>query len=295
MVPARAFRTAFEADLVLPDGASVRLSGESADLGAELAALLGDALVPAGEAGAPVATLRAWHEDRGSPITVDGEPNDTGHGALDTAARLARIAATVAAAGRGWLAGLHAAAVRRGGATVLLPAVGGSGKTTLSAWLVARGWTLFNDDLAVLREPDLALVPAPFPLSIKSGSVAVLDARYPALRDRPVRADRAGREVRDLWLERSRLADRPGIVTHAVLPHRTPDAGRASIEPVGPDEVLRALLAGGVQLSGGASPEGVGRLVAWLGALDCRRLSYADADEAADLLESLDVPAPAGG
>jgi HprK-related kinase A len=75
---------------------------------------------------------------------------------------------------------LHAAVVARGARALILPAPPGSGKSTLCAALVARGWRLFSDELALLDITSGALVPLPRPISLKNASIDVIRAFWPA-------------------------------------------------------------------------------------------------------------------
>lgn len=73
----------------------------------------------------------------------------------------------------------HAAVLQRGDAGVILPAPPGSGKSTLCAALVSRGWRLLSDELTLVRPQDLALVPVPRPVSLKNASIGVMRAFAP--------------------------------------------------------------------------------------------------------------------
>lgn len=75
---------------------------------------------------------------------------------------------------------IHAAVVARGERALLLPAPTGSGKSTLCAGLVQRGWRLLGDDLALLRPEDGAFVPIPRPISLKNDSIQVIRRFAPA-------------------------------------------------------------------------------------------------------------------
>jgi len=69
---------------------------------------------------------------------------------------------------------IHAAVVERGGRAAILPAPPGSGKSTLCAALVNRGWRLLSDELALFRPQDGLLVPVPRPVSLKNRSIDVI-------------------------------------------------------------------------------------------------------------------------
>jgi HprK-related kinase A len=68
---------------------------------------------------------------------------------------------------------VHSAVVEKGGGALLLPAPPGSGKSTLCAALVCRGWRLLSDELAILR-PNGLLAPIPRPVSLKNASIDVI-------------------------------------------------------------------------------------------------------------------------
>lgn len=69
---------------------------------------------------------------------------------------------------------LHSAAVERAGRVLLLPAWPGSGKSTLCAALVSRGWRLFSDEFGLVRTDNGHLVPLPRPMPLKNRSIEVI-------------------------------------------------------------------------------------------------------------------------
>jgi HprK-related kinase A len=69
---------------------------------------------------------------------------------------------------------LHAAVIERNGCAVILPAPPGSGKSTLCAGLVNRGWRLLSDELALISLSDRLLTPLGRPISLKNQSVDVI-------------------------------------------------------------------------------------------------------------------------
>lgn len=76
---------------------------------------------------------------------------------------------------------LHAAVVEKHGRAAILPAPPGSGKSTLCAALVSRGWRLLSDELTLIRPADGQLVPLPRPISLKNGSIEVMRAYQPGI------------------------------------------------------------------------------------------------------------------
>lgn len=74
---------------------------------------------------------------------------------------------------------LHAAVVERNGVAAILPAPPGSGKSTLCAALVSRGWRLLSDELTLVQLDNGALQPLPRPVSLKNASIDLMRAYAP--------------------------------------------------------------------------------------------------------------------
>jgi HprK-related kinase A len=72
---------------------------------------------------------------------------------------------------------LHAGVVERDGRAVILPAVPGSGKSTLTAALATRGFRLLSDEFGVVRLSDGMLLPLLRPIALKNASIDVI-SRY---------------------------------------------------------------------------------------------------------------------
>lgn len=82
---------------------------------------------------------------------------------------------------------IHAAVIEKDGCAVIMPAPPGSGKSTLCAALVSRGWRLLSDELALVELDDHLLVPLPRPISLKNASIGVIGQYVPgAVFSRPV-------------------------------------------------------------------------------------------------------------
>lgn len=77
---------------------------------------------------------------------------------------------------------LHAAAVARNGHTLILPAPPGSGKSTLCAALVNRGWRLLSDELAIIRLDTGAMLGMARPVNLKNASIDVIQRFAPQAR-----------------------------------------------------------------------------------------------------------------
>lgn len=81
---------------------------------------------------------------------------------------------------------IHAAVLERGARALVLPAPPGSGKSTLCAALVARGWRLFSDELALIDIQGGEVVALPRPISLKNESIAAIGAFWPEAAMSPV-------------------------------------------------------------------------------------------------------------
>lgn len=73
---------------------------------------------------------------------------------------------------------IHAATLERGGKALILPGPPGSGKSTLCADLVLRGWRLLSDEFAIIRAPDVQLHPHPRPVSLKNAAIDLIARRH---------------------------------------------------------------------------------------------------------------------
>lgn len=74
---------------------------------------------------------------------------------------------------------LHAAVLERDGKALLLPAMPGSGKSTLCAALAYRGWRLLSDEFGLYRPETGLLIPMPRPLPLKNESIDIIRAFAP--------------------------------------------------------------------------------------------------------------------
>lgn len=69
---------------------------------------------------------------------------------------------------------LHAAVIEKKGFAAIMPAPPGSGKSTLCAGLVSRGWRLLSDELTLISLADGLIVPLGRPISLKNESLNVI-------------------------------------------------------------------------------------------------------------------------
>ena len=72
---------------------------------------------------------------------------------------------------------LHSAVVERRGRTLILPALPGSGKTTLCAGLIQHGWRLLSDEFGLVDHRSGIMQPLPRALPLKNRSIDVIAER----------------------------------------------------------------------------------------------------------------------
>jgi HprK-related kinase A len=77
---------------------------------------------------------------------------------------------------------LHAGVVEHAGVGIVLPAVPGSGKSTLVAALVCHGYRLLSDEFGVVRLSDHALLPLLRPVGLKNASIDLIERLAPDVR-----------------------------------------------------------------------------------------------------------------
>ena len=116
---------------------------------------------------------------------------------------------------------LHAGVVAKNDVTVILPALPGSGKSTLCAALVHRGWRLLSDEFALIRPGQLEFVPFPRCIPLKNESVSLIKAFAPdAVLGPTFFGTRKGDIAHMKPPTASALdAQQPARVTHVIFPH----------------------------------------------------------------------------
>ena len=122
-----------------------------------------------------------WHRLLGRPrhICLEDELSFTN---FPPAALLAHIEWSMnwcIASRANWFLMLHAAVLARDEGAIIMPGVPGAGKSTLSAYLMHRGWRLFSDEFTLLTPGTLELKPFPRLIPLKNDSIEVIKAAVP--------------------------------------------------------------------------------------------------------------------
>lgn len=233
-----------------------------------------------------VLRLEVYDDNGRYPIVHNGACLDTGFDLADAAIKCMREATVLATRYHPWLIIIHAAAVARGSSGILIPAVGGSGKTTLSAYLMARGYGYLNDDVVPLLKGARNLSPVPASLSIKRGSWNVLAAEFPELAGLP-EYGRGERCLKYLPPQSHQVCTQPVRCRVVLLPDYSPATTGVTVEAVSAVDVFQDIIEGGCSIKRPVQPQELQSVVAWLHDMPCYRISYSQLDQAHQGIEGL--------
>ena len=176
---------------------------------------------------------------------------------------------------------LHAAAMATSAGALLLPGVSGSGKSTLAAALTAEGWDYLSDDIAILEEGRLDVIPVPLPIALKERAWPLLANRYRNLQGLPVHHRCDGQRVRYVQpppASRSRPSGKARPVRWIVFP-RFHAAASTAVRRIGQREALESLLSHGRSKRRLTAAE-MQRLADWLSTVACFAMPMSDLNEA---------------
>lgn len=241
----------------------------------------------AGEAAAPlVAELAVEPAGERHRLLQDGRTLEAGLDADATIERLIASLAAIAAASLPWGLAVHAAAVADERGCLLLPAESRSGKSTLTAALLADpARRLLTDDFALLRPGDFAVHALGLPVVLKAGSWPALARLLPGLAEQPTQR-RHGEAVR-YWSppagQRTRTAQ---PIRALVLPRHLPGAA-PRLEPIAPFDALARVIRAPAQTKAPLTAADLAALSAWFGGLPAWRLIFGEVEAALPLLAGL--------
>lgn len=274
--------------VIRPPGATVRFRSEDRKLGEQFVALFRHLAASGRQAAGVDAELLLARDDGGEGWTVflDGRRHVRGVAGNAVLPHLVFLLAVRAMRGLDSALLLHGAVLARGGATLVLAGVAGSGKTTLAALLAVSGWRFYTDELVVLDPRNGTVEPFPMAMSIKPGSVAVLAPLYPELRRLPAWIRTDGKLVRYLPPPAASLPVKPGersMPTSLVFPGYVPGAaaGLAVLDRI---DALQRLAATGSS-DRVLREEDVAAMINLIGRCPAHALVYGDAREAVKLVE----------
>lgn len=174
---------------------------------------------------------------------------------------------------------LHSATLERGGRALLMPAPPGSGKSTLCAALVHRGWRLLSDEFALIDLSSGLLVPVPRPIALKEGSIALLSGFAPDAYFGPAIVNNEGQLVAYMRPPASSVtaSDARCPAGLIVIPAYAADAATAA-NPMSPARTVLHLAANSFNYNLHGRP-GFERLVAIADTSRCVTLHYSQLEE----------------
>ena len=243
---------------------------------------------------APTSTIDLIAEPKGTAIVVGSTCIAHCRSPDEVAPALKALMTTMTIEAEPYALAFHAAAVSTGQNTLLMPAVAGSGKSTLTAALLHAGFQYLSDDIVLLDQPSHRVRGFPLPICIKEAGTDALRSLYPELGSKPVHLRFDDARVRYLIPPPASWTPHAASETHEVkwivFPHYDPDRETA-LEPIDSGEALTRLLpqtAAGVFLK----KDDVSALADWIKELDCYELRIASLSSAIEALYSLDRFAP---
>jgi HprK-related kinase A len=188
---------------------------------------------------------------------------------------------------------LHAGALERDGRGVLLPALPGSGKSTLTAALSTRGYRLLSDEFGAVRLREGELVPAVRPIALKNQSIEIMRRFAPSSTLGPEFPKTRKGRVAYLAPDAASVEGRQACVQPAlvVFPHYEPEAS-TTLAPMPKSRAFAKLAANSFnyEILGPEGFEAMGRLIEQC---TCFRLNYSQLDQAIEAIsQQLGLAAP---
>jgi hypothetical protein len=184
-----------------------------------------------------------------------------------------------------WLALLHGGAVARGGSAVGICGVSGSGKSTLIAALFGRGFDYLADDMIALSAPNGAIVPLPVPISVKPGSLKVLQELHPALSDTSPYQTK-GVEARLLWPSPDAWEQGPVPMRRLVFPRFVEGAVAEAIR-ISSFEAVERLLKERIWLGDPMTESKVVAFLDFLNGVPAFAITYGSTEDGVRLVEEI--------
>ncbi len=187
------------------------------------------------------------------------------------------------------LFGLHAAAVGYNNQSILMPAISGRGKSTLTAALVGSGFQYCADDLVVLTSAPIRMRPVPVAIGLKSGSWPLLSTYYAHIASLRTHTRIDGKHIRYLVPSTQSLCLSgvlPFAVNYIVFPQYESNLQGSVLTQISPADGLCRLTTAGYDLRGSLTAEVVDLMVEWISGIPCYELRFCELDHAVSVLKA---------
>jgi hypothetical protein len=182
----------------------------------------------------------------------------------------------------------HAGVVGTGDKCILLPAASGSGKSSLTAALVSRGFRYLSDEVALVEPVTFRVPPVPLALCVKSTGWDLMSRYFPNIRALMGHQRMDGKVVRYVPPSPSTLQATSASVSHIIFP-RYVESAATQIRPIPRSAALRRLM-GDCWACGRLDHENVSEMIRWIAGIDCYDLTFSSLEEAADLVTEVAPP-----
>lgn len=188
---------------------------------------------------------------------------------------------------------IHAAVIERGGLAAILPAPPGSGKSTLCAALVNRGWRLLSDELTLVGIDDGKILPLPRPVSLKNASVDIIKSYVPGAVFSPTVMDTTKGSVAHMkpTADSVRRVGEKARPAWVIFPQYQPDA-HATLVPLPRARALMRVAENAFNFHA-LGRRGFDTLAGMIDHAQCFEFSYSRLDDAVATFASLELGARA--
>ena len=190
---------------------------------------------------------------------------------------------TIAVNAHDFLLDLHAGVVGKDGRCILLPAVPGSGKSSLTSALTHSGLDYYSDEVALVEREGFQVAPVPLAICVKSTGWDLMTRYYPQLPNMPTHRRGDDKLVRYVPPPADAVQNRPARVSHIFFPCYSKDeATRLTHLPR--SAALARLMDQCLAFRLHLDPASVKQLVSWIAGIDCYDLTFSSLDQAVALV-----------
>ena len=188
---------------------------------------------------------------------------------------------------------IHAAVLEKNGRAAILAAPPGSGKSTLCAALMLRGWRLLSDELTLVRLTDGRIEPVPRPVSLKNASIAVIRDFDPLAIFSPVVRDTVKGTVAHLKpsSESVQRAVETATAAWIIFPQYVKESATVAV-PVSAGRAMMRTADNSFNY-GLLGQQGFAAMAALVSRCNCIDFRYSALNEAVQYFDHLPVPDPA--